>query len=58
MLGGALSVGVVNGFVPHVGDTFTILHDTSGTAVSGTLRGCRTGPPSTAVSGLTMWAGT
>jgi hypothetical protein len=42
-LGGALSVALVNGFVPHVGDTFTILHDASGTPVSGTFAGLADG---------------
>jgi hypothetical protein len=43
VLSGALSVALVNGFVPHVGDTFAILHDTSGTAVSGTFAGLADG---------------
>jgi hypothetical protein len=38
-LGGILNVSLVNGYMPHVGDTFTILHDTSGSAVTGTLAG-------------------
>jgi hypothetical protein len=47
-LAGALNVTLVNGFVPSLGESFTILHNTSGTAMSGTFAGL---PDGTTING-------
>jgi PhoPQ-activated pathogenicity-related protein len=38
-LSGALVIGLTPGFVPTGGQTFTILHDTAGTAINGSFTG-------------------